>query len=312
MAKRYRNWQKYRRFRRSEVESVLKVMKKVVFKSPPPYRIKPPNTKGRPPANPYDIILFLLVKAYFCFSYDMTYAFFTAFPSLARKCGMKKVPAPTTVQGLVCKISTRYLQLLIRLTSLRMRGKKIGAAFDSTSFSTKKYRKEFNVRTRKNGWKKCTIKLHGLVTTNPNFPIFLSVKITDGEVNDSPQVKPLLAAREKKIKLGDVGGDSAFLGRENVEAIAEDGGTPIISIKKNTTPKAKGSPEWKKMVNFAKENPQEYKRRKRRRNVIEGTWGGFKTRFDSEVLSIKSHSQKIELLCRVVVWNCVGIAYHNN
>lgn len=53
-----------------------------------------------------------------------------------------------------------------------------------------------------------------------------------------------------------------------------------------------------------------YKNRYRRRAVIEGLIGAFKSRFGEHVRSKRRHAQRIEILFRVVVWNAIAVAYH--
>lgn len=47
-----------------------------------------------------------------------------------------------------------------------------------------------------------------------------------------------------------------------------------------------------------------------RRTVIEGMFGGFKTRFGAKVMARKRHTQRVEMLLRVLLWNVLAIIFH--
>ncbi|HZY71107.1 MAG TPA: hypothetical protein VFF67_09060, partial [Thermoplasmata archaeon] len=45
-------------------------------------------------------------------------------------------------------------------------------------------------------------------------------------------------------------------------------------------------------------------------SVIEGTFGARKARLGSPVRCRRRATQRVEVLCRIVVWNAMAIAYH--
>jgi transposase len=65
------------------------------------------------------------------------------------------------------------------------------------------------------------------------------------------------------------------------------------------------------MIHEAWENKEAYESTYHRRAVIEGTFAAFKHRFGREVASKIRHNQNIEVLCRVVAWNILALAYHS-
>jgi hypothetical protein len=50
--------------------------------------------------------------------------------------------------------------------------------------------------------------------------------------------------------------------------------------------------------------------RYRRRAVIEGTFGAMKERLGSGVRCRRRPTQRVEILCRIVVWNAIAVSYH--
>jgi len=103
------------------------------------------------------------------------------------------------------------------------------------------------------------IKLHGIISTDPGFPVFLSAKVTEGTRHDSPVFVSLLKGRSRKIKLGIVILDSGYLSRKNTDIIKMEGGIPIIKGKRNVRSRSKGSIAWKKMIKFQIENKEEFR-----------------------------------------------------
>jgi transposase len=148
------------------------------------------------------------------------------------------------------------------------------------------------------------------MSTDPEYPVFLSAKVKSGTRHDSPELIPLLKAINRKIKLGNVVLDSGYLSRKNVDLIKMDGGTPIIKGKKNLKSRSKGSMAWKEMITFQRKNGEEFKEHYGRRNVIEGVFRAFKRRFTEVVRSKMMHNRKIEVLSGVVVWNTISWAYN--
>jgi hypothetical protein len=285
-------------------------MRDTVDRNPPPYKVKPPGSVGRTPTQPKDVVRFLLLRALFFWSYDSIFSLLCACPCLANALGFTKIPAPTTVQGLVSQIPERYVDMLIRDLSHRIKRKRWNTACDGSGISTKRYKRWFDVRYRGHVKKKEFIKMHGMIVTLARYPFFLSATVTAGTRHDSPELKPLLEKREKSIPLGNVTLDKAFCGRNNAQMIANENGTPIIDLKKNVTPKAKGYPAWNNMVWAKRMDGRAYKNQHRRRAVIEGVIGAFKARFGDHVRSKRRHAQRVEVLFRIVVMDAIAVAYH--
>jgi transposase len=104
--------------------------------------------------------------------------------------------------------------------------------------------------------------------------------------------------------------DSAYLSRRNAQLIANQGATPYIALKENTASALSlGYPAWNNMVHDAWENEEEYQAHYHRRSVNEGVF--IKERYGRSVHSKIRHNQNVEVLCRVVAWNVLALAYHS-
>jgi len=254
---RHKNEGFYRDFRRREYVFIIGKIRKLVNEIPPPYKIREEGTRGRPPSNPRYILTAILIRALFSLSYDDTYCLLIILNS-AGLLKMKKVPAATTIQGLVYKIPVSFIRRIISYISKILFGNKtVNIAGDSTGIGTMKYDRWLTLKTT--GKRRDFIKLHGIISTDPGFPVFLSAKVTEGTRHDSPVFVSLLKGRSRKIKLGIVILDSGYLSRKNTDIIKMEGGIPIIKGKRNVRSRSKGSIAWKKMIKFQIENKEEFR-----------------------------------------------------
>lgn len=273
---------------------------------------------GRPPADPRAIAICLLIRAIFRLSYRSVYSLLAGCREYREICRIEHLPGYNTVQEHVKDVREGYLNKLIKQTSSAIMGVQqrntCSSACDGTGLATKKYERWLSVRNSKGRKKKKRfVKLHAHVTTDKEMPFFLSARVTKGYKSDSKQLKRLMSRKSREIALENVTLDKAFLSRKNAQLIANQGANPVIKLKKNTSSAlSKGYPAWNGMVHEAWENKDAYEDKYHRRVVIEGIFGAFKHRFTSQVASKIRHNQNVEVLCRVVSWNILALAYHSN
>jgi len=306
-----RNHRRYRQFLRHGRGRLYRVLSELVDAAPPPYRCRPYGTPGRPPTNPYDIARFLLLKNLEGWSYDETYATLEALPELAAKLGFReRLPAASTVASLVMRVPVGYLEDLIGRTARPLTRGTTHAAGDATGVSTRRYERWFDARHGTARRRHRFVKLHAIVATRAQWPFFLSARVTAGTWGDSPELEDLLDQMDPSVELGNTTLDKGYLSRRNADLIEARGGLPVIDLKANVTAKTLGSPAWKRMVLRQRENRRAFRCRYRRRTVVEGVFGAFKRRFGETVHARRRHAQRVEILCRVAVWNALGIVYH--
>ena len=82
------------------------------------------------------------------------------------------------------------------------------------------------------------------------------------------------------------------------------------TLKYHATAKALGQPAWKRMVQRQRADGRAHRLRYMRRTVQEGVCGAFQGRFGEWVRTRKRPHQRVEILCRVVLWNVLVPVHH--
>ncbi len=306
-----RDHRRYRQFLRHGKGRVYRRLASLVEMSPSPYRTRPYGTRGRPPTPPKDVLRFLLIKNLEGWSYDETYATLEALPELVAKLGFEReVPAPSTVLGWVDKIPVGFLEGLLALTVRSLVRGRVNAAGDATGVATRQYQQWFALRHGKEGRRRKFVKLHSLIATRAQWPFFLSARVTRGTRGDSPELERLLEGLDPTVELGNLPLDKGYQSRRNATLIEARGGVPVLALKAHITAKALGHPAWRRMVLRQRADGRAHRLRYNRRTVQEGVYGAFKGRFGDRVKAHKRHHQRVEVLCRVVLWNVLAQAYH--
>ncbi len=279
--------------------------------------MKAEGTVGRPPADPKAIVACLLIRAVFGLSYRDTYSFLASSGDYREVLGIKRLPGYNTVQEHCKDVPEKYLDGLIRLTAALIlqaqHRTKCDAGSDSTGLATRKYGRWLEVRNSRRKKKRRFVKLHAHTTTDAEMPFFLSARVTKGYKNDSKQFRELLKKTGGIIEIGDEALDKGYLSRLNAQLIANIGAHPYIALKENTSSALSlGYPAWNNMVHEAWEHKEEYEKHYHRRSVVEGLFNAFKDKFGREVASKIRHNQNVEVLCRVLAWNILALAYHTS
>ncbi len=211
---------------------------------------------------------------------------------------------------LVERVPSGYLEALFASTVRPLVRGRTNAAGDATGVGTRQYERWFDVRHGKTGLRRRFVKLHAVIATRAQWPFFLSVRVTAGTWGDSPGLEPLVAQIVPEVELGNLALDKGYQSRRNAELIEAPGGLPVIALKSNVTRvKARGYPAWSRIVRRQFADPRGHRLRYPRRPVVEGLSGAFKRRFGERVKARRRHAQRVEILCRVVLWNLLGMAY---
>jgi len=250
-----------------------------------------------------------MVKQLFGLSYLDTESF------LLWICGESKwllgtVPDANTMQEHASDIPIEYLQSMLEETIRCMSENNVTVIIDATGLSLNQYGRWMNARHAKRKFKKKFIKLH--IGVDLNSGAILVGVCSKGWKHDHKfgiQLLRWLRSAFRKIgaKLDSTLQDSAYLSREMVEEVEKNDGTPYIRAKKNSTTRPRHSTRWKYLIRFQKEQPDEFMKKYCYRVVIEGIISAFKRVFGSVLLSKKRHNQDLEVLCRLVLWNCMRL-----
>ena len=99
--------------------------------------------------------------------------------------------------------------------------------------------------------------------------------------------------------------DAGYLSRIMTDEIEKSNAKPYIKMKKNSTTKSRRRSSWKRNIRLQKDHPEEFMKVYCYRVVIEGIISAFKKVFGSMIASKKRHHQNVEVLCRLVLWNCI-------
>ncbi len=259
------------------------------------------------------MVRFLLLRALEGWSYDETHATLATCPDFRRRLGFRHLPAAPTVAALAPRVPPLYFERLVDELARRCAPRLLHLAGDGTGLSTRRFERWVAARTY-SGHRHTFVKLHALVSTRAQFPLFYAAHVTDPYTNDVTELRTLLGQVSPDLSVGNVALDRGYLGKRNAQAVADRGGRPVIALRHNvpitTTPD--GCPAWKAMVVDQLTHPREFRCRYRRRAVIEGVFGAFKARFGSSIRSRQIATQRVEILSRVVVWNALAVTYHES
>lgn len=304
------DWVRYRRFLRRGWAALLARLREVVRALPPPYSVRPPGTPGRPPTDPREVVRCLLLRALEGWSFDETHATLAASADLRRSLGIRRLPAAPTVAALADRVPPSYLQRLIVTLARPSAHAPLHLAGDGTGLSIRQFESWLAARVR-SGVRHRFVKLHALVSTRARFPVFWAAHVTDAFTNDITELPALLDQVPRGVPLGTVILDRGYQGKRNAQRIADRGARPVIALRDNVrvTTEAEGCPAWKAMVRDQRTHPDQFRRRYRRRAVIEGVFGAFKHRFGAVIRARRADAQAVEILARVVVWNAMALTY---
>ncbi len=152
------------------------------------------------------------------------------------------------------------------------------------------------------GW----LKLH--IAVDVRTKAILSLEVTDERVGDAGMLPRLVEGAQRTVGRGRIArvlGDGAYASRETATLVESLGAEPWMKTRVDATTKPKGHPAWKRMVRGQKADPEGFLARYCYRVVIEGVIGAIKATFGRTIRSRKRHHQDVEVLCRLVLWNCM-------
>ena len=179
-----------------------------------------------------------------------------------------------------------------------------------TELATRQYQEWIALRHGRKLCRRKFVQLHSLLATRAQGPFFLSVRVTRGTRGDRPELEHLLEGLDLTVELGNLPLDKGYQSRCNATLIEDRGGVPVLALKANATAKALGHLAWKRMVQRKGADGLAYRLRYIRRTVQEGIYRTFKGRFGERVRARIRPHQRVEVLCRVVLWNVLAQVYH--
>ena len=151
---------------------------------------------------------FLLLRALEGWSYGKVHNTLSALPSLAVTLGFTKpfeVPAPSTEGGLVDRIPVSYWEEPVRRTGIVFAKEPCNTTGDATGLGSRDFARWMDARCGERGEKRKFGKLHVLIATRKEWPIFLAAKATPGNRGDAPEIPELQDRLDREPELGQCG-----------------------------------------------------------------------------------------------------------
>ena len=151
--------------------------------------------------------------------------------------------------------------------------------------------------------------------------IVTAVEICGWRCDDTTYFRPLLATTGENFTYRNVTADKAYSGKENLQAVADGGGTPYIPFKASgrcTDPRRAGpqrhlpgvgASAWVRMYHLFAYQRDTFLSRYHQRSNVETTFSMIKAKFGDSLRSKSDTGQMNEVLCKVICHNlCVLIA----
>ncbi|MBS3076529.1 transposase [Candidatus Pacearchaeota archaeon] len=293
------DWKAYDKSQTNEKIIFMKLLKDLSE------NVEQPEYKfGRPNLPISEMIFNSALKVYSTFSLRR----FMSDVKIAQHLGLiENTPTYMSVSNYMNKPElTLILQNLITLSSMPLKEVEDSFAVDSSGFSTSRYARWFDYKWGKERKYKVWLKAH--INTGTKTNIITSVKVTEGQENDSPQLAELVRKTAENFNIKEQSGDKAYNSRENLKVIEEVGAVPFIPFKKNVTGKRGALGIWGKMFHYFLYKHEEFLEKYHKRSNVETTFHMIKSKFSGAIKSKNKTAQINELLLKILCHNiCVVI-----
>ena len=175
-------------------------------------------------------------------------------------------------------------------------------AIDSSGFSTCRFERWFDAKWGKEKSQRRWLKAHIICGVKTN--VVTSIKVTPGNVNDSPVLPELLDGTAVRFDVMELSADKAYLSNANLRYIEHHGAEPFIPFKSNTT--GKGSAMWRRLYGYFLTREEEWKKHYHQRSNVETAFSMIKGKFGDSLRSKLETGQVNEILLKVLCHNiCV-------
>jgi transposase len=198
---------------------------------------------------------------------------------------------------------------LIRQSSLPLREVETEFAVDSSGFCTSRFTRWFDVKYGVTREEADWVKVHLMCGIKTN--VVTAVEILDKHAGDSPQFPKLVKATAAGFKVAEVSADKAYTATENLQAVADLGGTLYAPFKKNATGAVGGI--FEKAFHYFCLNREEFLAHYHKRSNVESTFSMVKRKFGDAVRSKTDVAMRNEVLAKIVCHNlcCVIGAWYD-
>jgi len=178
-------------------------------------------------------------------------------------------------------------------------------AADATGFSSSVYKRWYDAKYGKEMKESTWVKAHAMIGTSTN--VITSIKVTDGNTNDSPQLPALLDGTARHFTMREVSADKGYLSHANLAAIEAAHAVPYIPFKINS--QGEGSAAWQRMWGLFMYKRPEFQTHYHRRSNVESTFSMVKRKFGGNVRSKVFVAQQNEVLCKALCHNLAVLVH---
>lgn len=253
---------------------------------------------GRPHARLADVVFAGALKAFTLFSTNRAESDLR----FAQQLGyVRSVPAPNTILETLRR--PEVIEVILRLvetSALPMRVIEMDFAPDGTGIATRQYLRWLDHKTGRTSKLNMFLKLHlmiGVITQ-----IATSARVTPGEWNESPQLKPLVEATSRNFVMRAVSCDAGYASRANHHVIVDANATPYIMFASHHGANSH-DPLWNKCYGLFAMHSQEWRDWYHQRSQVESTFSSMKRVLSSTVRATSYNGQVAEILLRVLAHN---------
>lgn len=289
-----RNWKEYNRWQSEEVFLACLAMKAVV-ESATIHDWERKN--GRPRIPRRELVLCLLVRAYFNFSFRRTVGLLKILqPTL----GLRRVPHFNTIQKYNRKAGmTATLQNVLVQVAAPFWAVEETISVDATGLllhGSGAWRSNKDDKTPRD-----FAKLHVLSGTKTRAT--LAIRLTRGAWHDSTQLEPLLEQMPEDAAARRLTGDSAYWSHKNCAEAERHELQPIMKPKENARWWTHPKDAFERMTRFAMQFPNRFKRLYHRRSTSESRNATEKGLFGDRLRTRRPASRRNDALAREIVHN---------
>jgi transposase len=191
------------------------------------------------------------------------------------------------------------LSMLVRATAVPLASVETKFAIDGTGFGTAVFDRWYDEKYGKKRKEARFVKLHAICGVKTN--VITAVAVTEGSLNDSPLLPQLVAETSENFTLDEVLADKGYIGRRNLQAVADVGATPYIAFKKNNV--GQGPELWRRMWHLFAFHRPEFLEHYHLRSNVETAFSMVKRKFGGHVRARKPQSQFNEVLLKCLAHN---------
>ncbi len=236
--------------------------------------------------------------------YGMTMKVYTGFSGRRAttdlEASMERAPRYNTLFDYMDRAElTPLLTTLIEESAAPLACVESAFAADATGFGTVTYRRRYDAKYGREMKAARWLKAHAMVGTSTN--IITSIRVTESNVNDSPELPALMDATAKRFAIAEVSADKAYLSNNNLAVIESHGAVPNIPFKSNS--RAEGSAAWRRMYGLFLYKQPEFLAHYHKRSNVESTFSAMKRKFGPAVRSKNPTAQINEVLCKALCFN---------